>query len=143
MNLFTKQKQTYRLCKQIYGYQRGRVVGEGINQEFGINICTLLVQLLGCVRLFATPWTVACQAPLSMEFSRQEYWNVLPSVTPAGGWVWGVDSLPLRHLGSPHYNTGSFQNKKYAWAVLSCGFCRDGSYISQSWICDPQGSLYF
>ena len=25
---------------------------------------------------FATPWTVACQAPLSMEFSRQEYWSV-------------------------------------------------------------------
>ena len=27
---------------------------------------------------FATPWTVACQAPLSMEFSRQEYWSGLP-----------------------------------------------------------------
>ena len=25
-----------------------------------------------------TPWTVVCQAPLSMEFSRQEYWTVLP-----------------------------------------------------------------
>ena len=30
------------------------------------------------VRLFATPWTVACQVPLSMEFSRQEYWSGLP-----------------------------------------------------------------
>ena len=32
--------------------------------------------MLSCfshVRLFATPWTVACQAPLSMGFSRQEY----------------------------------------------------------------------
>ena len=28
--------------------------------------------------LFTTPWTVACQAPLSMEFSRQEYWSGLP-----------------------------------------------------------------
>ena len=27
---------------------------------------------------FATPWTVACQAPLSMGFSRQEYWSGLP-----------------------------------------------------------------
>ena len=27
---------------------------------------------------FATPWTVALQAPLSMGFSRQEYWSVLP-----------------------------------------------------------------
>ena len=29
-----------------------------------------------------TPWTVACQAPLSMEFSRQEYWNELPFPSP-------------------------------------------------------------
>ena len=31
-----------------------------------------------CVRLFATPWTVAYQAPLSMGFSRQQYWSGLP-----------------------------------------------------------------
>ena len=30
---------------------------------------------LSRVQLFATPWTVACHAPLSMEFSRQEYWS--------------------------------------------------------------------
>ena len=36
-----------------------------------------------CVHSFVTPWTVACQAPLSMEFSRQEYWSVLPC-TPSG-----------------------------------------------------------
>ena len=30
------------------------------------------------VRLFATPWTVVHQAPLSMELSRQEYWSGLP-----------------------------------------------------------------
>ena len=35
-------------------------------------------QLLSRVRLFVTPWTVVCQDPLSMEFSRQEYWSGLP-----------------------------------------------------------------
>ena len=35
-----------------------------------------------CVQLFATPWTVAHQAPLSMEFSRQEYWSRLPFPSP-------------------------------------------------------------
>ena len=35
------------------------------------------VSVLSHVRLFATPWTVARQAPLSMEFSRQEYWSGL------------------------------------------------------------------
>ena len=36
------------------------------------------VKLLSRVRLFETPWTVACHAPLSMEFSRQEYWSGVP-----------------------------------------------------------------
>ena len=31
---------------------------------------------------FATPWTVACQAPLSMELSKQEYWSGLPFPSP-------------------------------------------------------------
>ena len=35
-----------------------------------------------CVQLFATPWTVACQAHLSMGFSRQEYWSGLPCPPP-------------------------------------------------------------
>ena len=38
---------------------------------------------LSHVRLFATPWTVAYQAPLSMGFSRQEYWSGLP-LPPSG-----------------------------------------------------------
>ena len=44
------------------------------------------VKSLSCVSLFATPWTVTYQAPLSMEFSRQEYWNgvPLPSLTGVG-----------------------------------------------------------
>ena len=40
------------------------------------------VKLLRHVRLFAIPWTVAYQAPLSMEFSRQEYWSGLPFPFP-------------------------------------------------------------
>ena len=40
------------------------------------------VKSLSWVRLLATPWTTAHQAPLSMGFSRQEYWNGLPFPTP-------------------------------------------------------------
>ena len=60
---------------------------------------------------FVTPWTVAHQAPLSMGFFRQEYWNGLPCPP---SWdlppiqrlnlcllPWQADSLPLSHLGSP------------------------------------------
>ena len=37
---------------------------------------------LNLVPLFTTPWTVACQAPLSWDFSRQEYWSWLPFLSP-------------------------------------------------------------
>ena len=39
-------------------------------------------RLLSRVQFFLTPWTVALQAPLSMGFSRQEYWSGLPSPPP-------------------------------------------------------------
>ena len=42
------------------------------------------VNSLSCVRFFATPWTVAYQAPLSMGFSRQEYWSGMPFPSPGG-----------------------------------------------------------
>ena len=43
--------------------------GEYLNTLFSLCVC---VQLFSHVQLFATPWTVACQASLSMEFYRQE-----------------------------------------------------------------------
>ena len=55
------------------------------------NYCTIAlilhaskvkVKSLSCVRLFATPWTGAHQAPPFMGFSRQEYWSGLPFPSP-------------------------------------------------------------
>ena len=40
------------------------------------------VRSLSHVQLFVTPWTVAYEAPLSVEFSRQEYWTGLPFSSP-------------------------------------------------------------
>ena len=40
------------------------------------------VKLLNHVRLFVTPWTIACQAPWSMVFLKQEYWSELPFPSP-------------------------------------------------------------
>ena len=42
----------------------------------------MCVCVFSCVQLFVTPWTVSCQAPLSMEFSRLECWSGLPFPTP-------------------------------------------------------------
>ena len=38
--------------------------------------------MLSHVLFFVTPWTIACQAPLSMGFSKQEYWSGLPFSSP-------------------------------------------------------------
>ena len=43
------------------------------------------VKSLSRVRLVATSWTAAYQAPLSMGFSRQEYWRGVPLPSPLGG----------------------------------------------------------
>ena len=66
-------------------------------------------KLLSHVRLFGTPWTVARQAPLSMGFSRQEYWSGLPCPPPGDFPDPGVEptspalvgGLFTIHLGSP------------------------------------------
>ena len=54
------------------------------------------VKSLSRVRLFETLWTVSYQAPLSMGFSRQEYWSGLPFPSP-----W---DLPVSHIGGRRFN---------------------------------------
>ena len=65
---------------------------------------------LSRVRLFANPWAVACQAPLSIEISRQEYWSRLPVPSPGDLRDPGIesrspalqaDSLPSEPPGKP------------------------------------------
>ena len=46
------------------------------------TMCCVRVQSLSRAQLFATPWIIALQAPLSMEFSRQDYWSGLPFPSP-------------------------------------------------------------
>ena len=59
---------------------------------------------LSCVRLFATPWTVAGQAPLFMGFSRQEYWSGLPCPPPGDLPNQGIEP---RFLCLLHWQAGS------------------------------------
>jgi len=44
--------------------------------------CACVLSRFSHVRLFATTWTAACQAPLSVGFSRHEYWSRLPFPSP-------------------------------------------------------------
>ena len=70
------------------------------------------VKSLSRVQLFATPWTVAYQAPPTMGFPRQEYWSRLPFPSPGDLPDPGIEPGPLHcrqtlylslsHQGSPH-----------------------------------------
>ena len=68
------------------------------------------MKLLSRVQLFATPWTVACQAPQSMGFFKQGYWSGLPFPSPGdlpnpgiepGSPTLQADSLPSEPPGKP------------------------------------------
>ena len=58
------------------------------------TLCCVVLSL-SRVRLFVTPWTVACQAPLSVGFSRQDYWSGLPCLPPRNLPDLGIESKSL------------------------------------------------
>ena len=61
-----------------------------------VRVCVCAhAQSLGCVQIFMTPWIVAHQTPLSMGFSRQEYWSGLPCPPPGDLPDPGIDSVSL------------------------------------------------
>ena len=84
------KKSTFRFqfsCAPGFGVfiSQSRINYQLFNQLYIEHILCLKwseVKSLSRVWLFATPWTIAHQAPLSMGFSRQEYWNGLPFPSP-------------------------------------------------------------
>ena len=68
-------------------------------------MCAMCGRLLQSCPVFETPWTVACQASLSMEFCRQEYWSGLPFPTLGNFPDLGIELSLLDHL--LHWQAGS------------------------------------
>ena len=78
-----------------------------------LTIVIVIMKSLSRVRLVATPWTVANQAPPSMGFSRQEYWSGLPfpspgdlpdpGIEPGSPALW-ADALPSEPPGKSQYH---------------------------------------
>ena len=114
------------------------------------------MKLLSRVRLFATPWTAAYQAPPSMGFSRQEYWSGVPLPSPKGctikeiklvGWKWVLlgtqevsndEASGLSHQMAER--TGIFIHQSpsvIAWGLLKIGveflrmFCLPSIWVVQ------------
>ena len=79
-----------------------------------------------CVRLLATPWTAAYQAPPSMGFSRQEYWSGVPLPSPS-------------HLGTNHF----FPTLPRSLSLSQSYLPRPPLlfFIPQSWVCHDHQSV--
>ena len=85
---------------------------------------------------FATPWTIACLAPLSLVFPRQEYWSGLPFPSPGNLCnpeiksafpALKADSLPLSHQGFP---MEAITIKNY----FKCTWDKFSSQKTQEWL---------
>ena len=90
----------------------------GVGRHFLLQC--MKVKSFSHVRLFATPWTAAYQAPLPMGFSRQEYWSGLPLPSP----LLSILIIILTHLCSSIYYSFLFiaestpLQKKYHYYVI-------------------------
>ena len=84
------------------------------------------VKLLSRVRLLATPWTAAYQAPLSMGFCRQEYWSGGP--LPSPGYMLDLLNLPIEYIG--------WKSNREDWEI------KDISPSFSFSDCSPVGALF-
>ena len=100
---------TYIIGRQIHR-QIGTYIDKQIHQQTDRYIGMYMLSCFSQVRLFATPWTVACQSPLSMGLSWKEHWSGLtfppsgdlpsPGIEPMSPAL-QADSFPLNHKESP------------------------------------------
>ena len=111
-----------------------------LNQQVDLCLYFLLRVCVCCglshVWLSVTPWTIAHQTPLSMGFSRQEYWSGLSFLTPRELPNPGTEPMSLASpvlagglfmtapLGDPHFFLWMWPNNKYPhnWPWLFCNF---------------------
>ena len=128
-------------CRQSgkVGWTLGQILQGRSSYDLSTDQTTWLPRLnslkdysFSCVWLFVTPWTVAHQAPLSMELSRQEYWSVYPFPSPG--------DLPNTEIepGSPALQADSTvwaTREAHAWSLLLSSFPSSSPSSSSLLVC--------
>ena len=139
MNLFSHSKHYMPVLVHLIGGGERKWGRESLKPNWSCLEGTLddkhcfvssLVLMLSRVQLFVTLWTIAHQAPLSMGFPKQEYWNGLPFPPPEDlpdpgikptspmSPAWQVDSLPDELLGKPPNNYYFFSCSRLRWVKV-------------------------
>ena len=96
-----------------------------------------MLSRFSCVQLLATIWTVACQFPLSMGFSRQAYWSGLPRPPPGDLPDSGIEptSLVSSVLAGGFFTTGATWEALFPNSITNCSCEYSSGY---SWGIYPQ-----
>ena len=126
----------------IHGIFQARVL-EWLAIAFSINTPTCMLSHFSTVWLFVTPWTVACQAPLSVGFSRKEYWSGWPFPSPGdlphpGAEPTSLTSLPLAGglfttSATSVHGIRTCQGPEFIW--VRCPHHQGPAFL---WQCRPQ-----
>ena len=104
------EKEREMLAMRLQGWQGASLIqhcrtSENPDPSPGMCVCVCVrACMLSYAQLFVTPWTVAHQASLSMEFSREEYWCGLPFPTPG---IFLTQGLNPHLLCLLHWEAGS------------------------------------
>ena len=120
------------------------------------NVCIVFIQCVcilshfSCVPLLVTLWTVARQAPLSMGFSRQEYWSGLPCPPPGALPDPGITPCTVTPFTTgASLEAHSFNTLQIFLEHLLCARCYTGHYWTQQatkplspWNAFSSGSMY-
>ena len=97
---------------------------KALNRAWYVLNRQCMLSCFGRVRLFVTTWTVACRAPLSMGFSRLEYWSGLPCPLLGDFPNPGIEPASLMSpLTGGFFTTGTMIicfNSSATWKVIIC-----------------------
>ena len=132
LGYWRRKKETYRrvwrLEKHHLAARKAHVLKRNALRLFLYScVCVYVCYLLSRVRFFAAPWTVAHQAPLFIEFSRQ-YWSGLPFPSPGDHPDPGIelrspalqaDSLPTEPPGKPCEYSCEYCILLFEWAPIN------------------------
>ena len=97
MDMYCEIDLFFRVVGYIVAIFQVLVGIENMPKSFTVRTCML--SHLSPVQLFETPWTVAHQAPLSLGFSRQEYWSGLSFPSPGD-----LPDPGVSHIGGRRFN---------------------------------------
>ena len=100
-----------------------------------VMTCVCMLSHFNCTQSFATPWTVACQAPLSLGFSRLEYWSGLSCPPPGDLPDPGIEPKSL----TSHELARGFFTTSTSWEAPSDDISNDNYIVTWKRVAEEGG----